>query len=116
MGTIEQIKQDQAACCNALITKQQTGAIQDVPSLQQNSPNPFSNTSIIRYYLPQSAPSAVINIQTGSGSVLQSFPISGPGNGQIMISAGALAAGTYYYNLVVNGNQVDIKKMVIVKD
>lgn len=36
------------------------------------------------------------------------------GFGQITINAGTFAAGTYTYTLIVNNQQIDTKKMILV--
>jgi hypothetical protein len=44
------------------------------------------------------------------------FKITQNGNGQIIVPSQLLVAtGTYYYNLVINGHQVNSKKMLLVK-
>ena len=49
-----------------------------------------------------------------NGQLLKSVSVA-QGNGQLTINAGELAAGTYSYNLVVDGAIVDTKKMVLTK-
>ncbi len=87
-----------------------------VASLDQNIPNPFSQNTVIGYYVPQITKSAYIAINTLQGNQIQSFVISNTGKGQIMLSSGVLAAGDYIYTLVVDGVKVDSKKMMIVKE
>jgi len=83
--------------------------------LEQNQPNPFNNSTLIRYNTPIDATNAVVNIFNKNGQVIHSESITNMGKGQIQIKAGTIAAGTYSYSLVVNGNIVDTKRMVIVK-
>jgi hypothetical protein len=65
---------------------------------------------------PQTSTNVSINLTDVQGKLIQSFKITQNGNGQIIVpSQLLLAAGTYYYNLVINGTQVDSKKMVLVK-
>jgi len=112
---IEQLKDMQAQCCNL---QQQgnnnTGTINDQPSLQQNAPNPFTRNTAIDYYLPINAGPATISVQTLDGKVVMQFNIAGAGNGNIQISGGTLTPGTYIYNLIVSGKQVDSKKMILI--
>jgi hypothetical protein len=42
-----------------------------------------------------------------------SFTVNVVGNGNISISAGTLAAGTYYYSLIINNQVFETKKMVL---
>ena len=80
--------------------------------LQQNQPNPFNQSTIIRYRLPQNA-SGQINVYDNNGKLLKSYKANE--SGQTTISAGELKSGIYNYTLLVNGRQVDAKKLVIAK-
>lgn len=83
--------------------------------LGQNIPNPFSQTTLINYYVPQGAGQAFIQITDMSGQVLRSVSLSGNGNGQLTLQTGQLAAGTYTYSLFVDGQMIDTKKMLLAK-
>ena len=83
-------------------------------SLEQNFPNPFNQSTTIRYVLPETVRSARIVITNISGRVLQQIPISSPvGAGSVTIEAGTLASGMYYYSLIVDDMLVDTKKMIV---
>lgn len=82
--------------------------------VEQNAPNPFSNTTIIRYHLPTSVASARLLITGINGQELRSFTLS-TGDGQVTLNAGTLAAGTYSYSLVVDGRIADTKQLVITR-
>jgi len=60
--------------------------------------------------------SAVITIFTQTGQAVKTFIITGRGNGQIEFDSQTLSTGMYLYNLVVDGVQIDSKKMSVVKD
>ena len=83
--------------------------------LYQNSPNPFSNQTEIKYNLPENAENAAINVYSLNGNMLLSKPITQTGNGSITINGNELEAGTYIYTLSVDGVEVDSKRMVVVK-
>jgi hypothetical protein len=84
-------------------------------SLDQNIPNPFSNTTIIRYTLPQEYTTAKIIIADRSGSVLKEMKISGAGKGNVQIDASTLAQGSYQYSLMVNGQLIGTKQMILTR-
>ena len=50
-----------------------------------------------------------------NGNTIKTFTLEGTGNGQVVLPAELFAAGSYYYNLVVGGLQVDSKQMILVK-
>jgi hypothetical protein len=83
--------------------------------LDQNAPNPFNQTTIIHYYVPQTAGNALLTVADMTGKNIKTFPLSTMGSGQLMIQTSQLAAGTYTYSLYVDGNLIDTRKMVVVK-
>jgi hypothetical protein len=86
----------------------------DNPRLEQNIPNPFHENTTIKYYLPNDTRTASITITDLSGVQLKTFDLGGSkGFGQVLISGGAFAAGTYIYTLTVDGKVVDSKRMVL---
>jgi hypothetical protein len=89
----------------------------DGASLEQNTPNPFDQSTVIHYTLPASKKfgTAQIIITDETGKVLKQQNISTSGKGMLNIHAGSLAAGTYNYSLVVDGHLVDTKRMVLIK-
>jgi hypothetical protein len=86
----------------------------DNAKLEQNIPNPFRENTTIKYYLPSDSRTATITISDLNGVQLKQFDLVGTrGFGQVLISGGSFAAGTYVYTLTVNGKQVDSKKMML---
>lgn len=77
--------------------------------LEQNSPNPHSGSTLIRYHLPLSTQGAHLIITNIEGQVMKSVELNGRGDGQVNLNGELLAAGSYSYSLWVEGKQVDIK-------
>ncbi len=88
----------------------------DMPKLEQNVPNPFSQNTIINYYLPQLAGAAVVKVYSLDGTELKSFAISKTGFGQIAISGNSLPSGVYVYTLIIDGKSIDTKQMILTKN
>jgi uncharacterized protein (DUF1501 family) len=83
--------------------------------LYQNSPNPFTGTTTIKFSLAQAAP-ATLEIFDVRGSLLAT-PISArlsAGEHQANFDASRLSSGTYFYRLEVGGN-VQTKRMQLVR-
>ncbi len=78
-----------------------------------NQPNPFSDRTLIRYYLPKGSAHAEIRITNVEGQLIKSVPIQASGEGQLTINANLLSAGTYFYSLMVNGELIATEKMVL---
>ncbi|MCB0628717.1 MAG: tail fiber domain-containing protein [Saprospiraceae bacterium] len=49
--------------------------LQRKPSLKQNAPNPFRETTIIEYYLPETTQHAQLEIRTLEGRLLETIPL-----------------------------------------
>jgi hypothetical protein len=85
-------------------------------SLQQNIPNPFSQSTVIRYTLPQTCTSAQLVVTATSGQAVRQIPLSCSGGaGSVAIEGGALSAGSYFYSLYVDNKLVDTKQMILTK-
>jgi hypothetical protein len=50
-----------------------------------------------------------------SGNMIKTFTLNNKGAGSVTIKAGELAAGSYYYTLLVDGKKIESKQMVLVK-
>jgi len=83
--------------------------------LLQNQPNPFNETTTIKYTLPQNSKDATMQIMDMNGRVIKTAQLSDVRSGELVIKAEELGAGTYTYTLIVDGQVVDTKKMVLTK-
>lgn len=92
----------------------QSGQISSISSasLEQNIPNPFSNTTSISYMLPDKNVPATIVLTDKSGKTLKEVNVSGRGKGIIHLDAATLSKGAYQYSLYVNGNLVGTRQMI----
>ena len=81
--------------------------------LYQNAPNPFKDRTEIRYVLPEKVQSAEIYIFDMQGSLLKRIPAVQ--SGSVEVKGSDLRAGMYLYTLVVDGKQVDTKRMILTK-
>ena len=85
----------------------------DAIVLGQNSPNPFSDSTLISFYLPEEEEVSIeffnSNIETVKSIENVEFPA---GKNEIVFNAEELPAGIYFYRLKV-AKYVDVKKMVI---
>jgi hypothetical protein len=100
-------------------TGEQVPGLQDAAScgaaLQQNSPNPFNQSTVIRYTLPQTGKSAKIVISNTAGRIVRQIPLQSGGTGSITVEGGTFPAGVYYYSLYMDNHPVDTKKMILTK-
>ena len=82
--------------------------------LYQNTPNPFKEQTIIRFKLANDVQDASICFFDMNGRLLKKLPISS-GMESISISGYELGEGMFLYSLIVNGKEIDTKKMIITK-
>ena len=80
--------------------------------LYQNTPNPFTGSTTIRFLLSDDTRDAAICIFDMSGKMLRQIPVDSRME-SIVVNAGDLSAGLYLYSLVVNGQEIDTKRMII---
>jgi len=83
-------------------------------SLDQNIPNPANNRTSIHYTIPESSSKASLNITDNKGNPVKQIQLN-KSNGVVNIETSALSAGTYSYSLIVDGKQIETKKMVIAR-
>ena len=82
--------------------------------LYQNSPNPCKQQTTIRFSLEANVSNAALCIFDMSGKLVMKLPIS-PSMENVTIDANDLSEGIYLYSLVVNGKEVNSKRMIVIK-
>ncbi len=105
------------APCNTdvIITKISNELFKDF-YLGQNVPNPAINETIIPLFMPSNPEKAVLELRNvEAGTLVKTVPISEIGKTNIKINLDNLAAGVYFYTLVIDGKRFETKKMVVVK-
>jgi hypothetical protein len=100
---------------NSMAANNTMAAMLGGSSLAQNAPNPFNQTTVIKYTVPQNAVTAFIQITDINGRTVKTITAAAKGSGQITLQAGELTAGTYQYSLIVNGQLIDTKRMILTK-
>jgi hypothetical protein len=93
-----------------VIDEKKTGA-----KLYQNAPNPFTHSTIVRYYIPDGSQNPSLIVSNLQGNVLKSYKLNSGGTQSITINGGELSAGAYFYTLFINGREVDSKKMILTR-
>ena len=82
--------------------------------LYQNNPNPFKEQTTIRFSLADDVQDASICIFDMTGKILKKQPISS-GDSSVSVNGWELGEGMFLYSLIVNGQVIDTKRMVIIK-
>ena len=80
--------------------------------LYQNTPNPFKEQTTIRFSLADGVQDASICIFDMIGKTIKKLPISS-GMDSVSVGGYELGEGMFLYSLIVNGQVIDTKRMVI---
>jgi hypothetical protein len=81
--------------------------------LYQNIPNPFSTGTKINYYLPTGTVGAMMVFYDMYGNKLKEVMLDKTGAGTLNVTPDNLGNGMYSYSLIINGQVIDTKKMVL---
>jgi hypothetical protein len=94
------------------------GSVNDLESnvLFQNVPNPFDQNTEIRYTTVRTAGEVSMNIYDLQGREIARYNNLTPGEGAVNISGATLDAGMYIYSLIVDGQEVATKRMILTKN
>ena len=82
--------------------------------LYQNAPNPFTERTEIRFSVPEGTNNAYIYIFDMTGKMLRQILVDSSMQ-SVTINGYELSAGIYLYSLVINGKEIDTKRMILSK-
>jgi hypothetical protein len=82
-------------------------------SLEQNIPNPFTESTQIKYFITENVRTANLYIYNMNGTQLKSIQLHQKGNGSVTINGGEFKAGMYMYTLIADGQVIDTKQMIL---
>lgn len=123
---LEDIKQEVAlleSCCNSKLKNAQISdensnnesSDSDEAILYQNTPNPFNQTTEIRYFLPAKINNAYLIIYDMQGSQLKKLTLTSRGENTQIISGSEFKAGMFLYALIADGKEIGVKRMILTK-
>ena len=81
--------------------------------LYQNIPNPFSQDTRINYFLPETIGTAYLCIYDLQGKQLKQYLLTERGEGIQQVLGNEFAPGIYLYALIADGQEVDVKRMIL---
>lgn len=79
----------------------------------QNRPNPFSDTTVIPYDVPEGVVQADIYIYTLQGQQVMHKVVDERGSGSLTVDAASLTPGMYIYTLMTDGVEAGSKRMIV---
>jgi len=116
---ITQLQSDLSSCCNAKETSglnpeyQNNGNNNITAVLYQNNPNPFSQQTQIKCFIPDNAMMSYIRIYDMQGKELQKIQINGKGDESVTLQGSDFKSGMYMYTLIIDGKLIDTKRMIL---
>jgi Chaperone of endosialidase len=115
--SMAKMEESLSQCCNNYATSNinLNATSEEKAALEQNAPNPFSEKTTINYYIPTNVKNAMVKIYSLNGDAIKTINIAQTGKGSVEVNGGSLAAGTYTYQLILDGKTIDTKLMVITK-
>lgn len=75
----------------------------------------FRRNTRIELSIPSNIIQATLLISNDAGSVVRNMPIAERGNISISVNGSTLTPGVYFYTLLLDGNHVEVKKMILLK-
>ena len=86
-----------------------------VTTLYQNTPNPFTESTLIQCDVAEAVVKADLYIYDMNGKQIDTYPITERGATSITIEGHSLEAGMYLYALIADGQVIDTKRMILTK-
>ena len=83
--------------------------------LYQNTPNPFTENTVIPCTVAEDVTNAMIYIYDLSGKQIDQYPVEGRGKTSVTITGRSLEAGMYLYSLIADSKVIDTKRMILTK-
>ncbi|MCK9423731.1 MAG: T9SS type A sorting domain-containing protein [Bacteroidales bacterium] len=83
--------------------------------LFQNIPNPFSDNTTIRFTINNPSNKVSIFIFDLQGTLIKEFNNLNQQKGEIIIRGYELKPGMYFYTLMIDGIEIDTKRMILTK-
>ena len=85
----------------------------DISTLSQNEPNPFSEETKIKYYIAPQVKEAYIFIYNMNGVQMDKYALTNKGENTLVLSKNKLSAGMYFYTLITDNREIDTKRMIL---
>ena len=118
-GKVETLEKEKVDLSNLANVRSEATSLADaetdILSLDQNEPNPFSETTSIGVKVPESVKTANIFIYDMSGKEIKRMAIAARGKTRVSVAGSDLTSGMYLYSLIADGKVVSTKRMILAK-
>ena len=120
VSSIQELKTELNNLQNGNIYRVQASQNQNIEALEisvlyQNTPNPFTESTLIQCDIAVNVTDANLYIYNMNGDQIAEFAITERGSTSVTIDGGSLNAGMYLYALIADGQVIDTKRMILTK-
>src|ERR1700739_55452 len=77
---------------------------------------PVNHNATFQCYIPEHSKNASLLVFDMSGALKKTIAITGKDTQYVSVNGGELNAGMYYYSLLVDGTEVDTRKIIMTQD
>ncbi len=77
---------------------------------------PVSSDATFQCYIPSKSKTANLLVFDMNGALKKTIPINGKEKQYVSVGGGELLAGMYYYSLMVDGNEIDTRKIILTQN
>ncbi len=110
---IEKLEGKDSKPAKAKTTGMESYAPDELCTLAQNDPNPFTTSTTIKMDIPSSVRNASLRIFNMTGKQVRSIQIEERGAVSISLSSEGLTSGMYIYTLIADGNVINSRRMIL---
>ena len=113
LATVETLKNTLAAQTTGADSDAGQGDLQEEARLIQNSPNPFTESTSVEYFLPETVQQATLYVYNMNGSLISKYVLEDRGLAAYTIQAKSLTPGIYLYSIVADNQELGVKRMIL---
>ena len=110
---IEEMKASDTMVKSAIVTGRTESSLLTQAKLYQNNPNPFTENTIVKCFIPAETTLARLHVFNMQGVLMKTFEISGRNQTEVTISGAEFNPGMYIYSLVLDNREIDSKRMIL---
>ncbi len=114
-AVIADLKSAQNMLKGASINSTSDYTANNLATLNQNTPNPFSENTTINCFIPANSLNVELLVFDMQGTLVKTYNIPSRLQTSLTIKGAELRPGMYIYSLLIDGREIDSKRMILTK-